>query len=161
MMRALTMLCLTALAQATAAPNPSIQQRFIGSWKLISYQFTSANGEVTYPRGRDAVGRITYDQTGRMSVQIMQPGRPNFAGIDPLKATPEEMVTAYRGYVAYYGTYTVDESRGVVIHKVEGSLYPNYVATEQVRRYTFSTNRLTLEAETQLGRAKLVWERLP
>jgi hypothetical protein len=161
MMRALTMLCLAVLAQATAATNPPIQQRFIGSWKLISYQFTSTTGAVTYPRGRDAVGRITYDASGRMSVQIMQPGRPNFAGIDPLKGTPEEMVTAYRGYTAYYGTYTVDESRGVVIHKVEGSLYTNYVGTDQVRHYAFSANRLTLEAETQLGRAKLVWERLP
>ena len=74
---------------------------------------------------------------------------------------PDEMIAAYQGYLAYYGTYTIDESRGVVVHKVEASLYPNYVGSDQVRRYTFSGARLTLEVETELGRGKLVWERLP
>ena len=160
-MRALIMSFLAALAPVALVAGPSIQQRFIGSWKLISYEFTSTTGEVSYPRGRDAVGRISYDAAGRMSVQIMQPGCPQLAGIDSRQGTPDEMIAAYRGYLAYYGTYTIDESRGVVVHRVEASLYPNYVGSDQVRHYTFSGARFTLEAETELGCGKLVWERLP
>jgi hypothetical protein len=152
---------LAVLVPVALAAGPSIRQRFIGSWKLISFEFTSTTGEVSYPRGRDAVGRISYDAAGRMSVQIMQPGCPQFAGSDLRQGTPDEMIAAYQGYLAYYGTYTIDESRGVVVHKVEASLYPNYVGSDQVRRYTFSGARLTLEVETELGRGKLVWERLP
>jgi hypothetical protein len=160
-MRALIMSLLTALVPVALAAGPSIQQRFIGTWKLISYEFTSTTGELSYPRGRDAVGRISYDAAGRMCVQIMQPGRPQFASDDLRQGTPDEMIAAYRGYLAYYGTYTIDETRGIVVHKVEASLFPNYVGTDQMRHYTFSGARLTLEAETELGHAKLVWERLP
>lgn len=160
-MRALIMSFLVVLVPVALAAGPSIQQRFIGSWKLISYEFTSKTGEVSYPRGRNAVGRISYDAAGRMFVQIMQPGCPQFAGSDVRQGTPDEMIAAYHGYLAYYGTYTIDESRGVVVHEVEASLFPNYVGSDQVRHYTFSGARLTLEVETELGRGKLVWERLP
>ena len=59
-MRTLTTLCFVVLAQATATAESPIQRQFIGSWKLISYELTSTKGEVTYPRGRDAIGRIIY-----------------------------------------------------------------------------------------------------
>ncbi len=132
-----------------------VEQKFVGSWKLISFVLTSSTGEVTHPLGQNAEGRITYDAAGRMSVQIMQPGRPN-------SANPQQIFGANSGYLAYYGSYVVEEARGVVVHRVEASLFPNYIGTNQVRRYSFSGNRLTLEAETpQLGRSKLIWERLP
>jgi hypothetical protein len=52
-------------------------------------------GEVTLPARAGGGRSDTYDASGRMSVQIMQPGGPNFPGIDPLDGTLEEMVTAY------------------------------------------------------------------
>jgi hypothetical protein len=149
---------LTSAAMTAASP---VAQKFVGSWKLISYQFTNAAGEVSFPFGREVTGRLTYEPAGRMSVQIMQAGRPRGDGTVWSRGTPEQIVPAYRGYTAYFGTYTVDEARVVVIHKVEGSLFPNYLGTEQQRRYTFSGNHLTLEGDMEHGRTRLVWERLP
>ena len=154
---------IAVLTSAVLTAASSAADKLVGSWKLISYElFTSPGAEVRYPLGRDVVGRITYDSVGRMSVHIMQSGRPRSDGIFSSQGTPEQMIAAYRGYMAYFGTYTVDEARGVLIHKVEGSLYPNNVGTNQQRRYSFSGDRLILEADTDLGgRTKLVWERLP
>jgi Lipocalin-like domain len=162
-MHRLCVMSVAVLTSGVLAAASSVADKLVGSWKLISYEvFTSATAEATFPLGRDAVGRITYDASGRMSVQGMQPGRPRSDGIRQGQGTPEQMLAAYRGYLAYFGTYRVDEARGVVIHKVEGSLYPNNVGSEQLRRYSFSGNRLILEAELALGgRTRLVWERLP
>ena len=155
-MRSFCPIWITILTGVVAlAAASQVSEKFAGSWKLISFELTSPTGEVSYPLGRDAAGRITYDAAGRMSVQITQPNRPK-------TGTPQQMFGPHGGYLAYYGAYVVDESRGVVIHKVEASLYPDYVGTNQERRYTFAGNRLTLEAETpQLGHSKLIWERLP
>ncbi|HKS57455.1 MAG TPA: lipocalin-like domain-containing protein [Steroidobacteraceae bacterium] len=39
---------------------------------------------------------------------------------DEEKVTPAEKVVLYDAYVAYFGTYSVDMKRGVVIHPVAG-----------------------------------------
>ena len=48
------------------------------------------------------------------------------------------------GFLAYFGTYTVDEKAGVVVHHVEGASFPNWIGTDQRREFTLSGRRLTL-----------------
>jgi hypothetical protein len=81
-----------------------------------------------------------------MSGQLMRPGR------EPRDTT--------NGYVAYFGTFVVDESAHTVIHHVEASLTPAWVGTDLKRTYRFSGNRLTLTAITG-SVLELVWEREP
>jgi hypothetical protein len=50
----------------------------------------------------------------------------------------------YDGYVAYFGTFTVDEKNHVVIHHVEASLHPGYTGTDQKRPFTLSGDNLML-----------------
>jgi hypothetical protein len=52
------------------------------------------------------------------------------------KGTDAEVRAAYEGYVAYFGTYRVDEANSVVTHVVEGSLNPGYTGTDQPRPFT-------------------------
>ena len=47
------------------------------------------------------------------------------------------MRAAYDGYVAYFGTYRVDEANSVVTHVVEGSLKPSYTGKDQPRPFKF------------------------
>src|SRR5439155_6346759 len=109
-------------------------------------------GEITYPMGQKPVGRLTYDARGRMSAQIMRPGR----------ATGDKPA-AYDGYVAYYGTYAVKEQEGAVIHHVEASLYPSWVGSDQRRLFRFSEGKLILRSINGSGgpgtENVLVWER--
>ncbi len=152
---ALLLLALPLLAQ-------DVSKRLVGTWRLVTYDRQLPNGEVYYPLGKDARGRLTYDAQGRMTAQLMQPDRPQFSRPQSRDGSEEQIVKAYRGYLAYYGTYTVQEKDGYILHKVEASLYPNWVGGNQKRFFRFEGERLVLEADAQaLGRSRLVWEKLP
>ncbi|MBV9262676.1 MAG: lipocalin-like domain-containing protein [Candidatus Eremiobacteraeota bacterium] len=76
-------------------------------------------------------------------------------------AKDKEKIAAWNGYFCYFGTYTVDEQEQTVTHHVAGSLFPNYVGTEQIRRCSIRGNRLSLTAEAPWGHVELVWEKRP
>src|SRR5262245_6529203 len=59
--------------------KPRVRDRFIGVWKLVSCERKLTDGKVGYPYGEKPVGRLTYDRAGRMSAQLMRPGRRSTA----------------------------------------------------------------------------------
>ncbi len=141
------------------------REKFVGSWKLLSSEYRSEDGEVIYPMGHEVQGRLTYDDKGRMIVMHMSANRPRFASDDYARATPDETVAAFRSCRAYYGTYDVDEKKGIVTHHVEGATIPNWKGRDNVRFYKLEGKHLTLTTTPQLidGKlraGKLVWERL-
>ncbi len=141
------------------------KEKFTGAWRLISAEFRTEEGEVTYLLGREAIGQIMYDGKRNMSAQLGKAGQPRFASNDWLKGTPEETKSAFEGYRCYFGTYEVDEENKTVTHHVQGSLFPNWIGTDNVRYYEFSGNCLTLRTVPMVTGGKkmvgtLVWERL-
>ena len=81
-----------------------------------------------------------------------------------MKGTPEEIKTAFEGYIAYYGTYEVDESKGQVTHHVQSALFPNWIGDIQTRNFEFEGKKLRLNTQPIKGsRADLtntlLWER--
>jgi len=123
---------------------------FAGVWRLVSYETREADGAASQPFGPDAVGMLIYTRDGSMSGQVMRRGR-------------EGREAGAEGYIAYCGSYRVDEEAGEVIHRVEASLYPGWVGSEQRREYAFAGTRLTLSAKLRRkGRqivSRLEWER--
>jgi hypothetical protein len=114
--------------------------------------------------GRDAAGVITYDEAGHMAAQIMQSDRPSFSSGDVDDATFEELSAALSGYTAYFGSYSVDEDAGVVTHHVTGSLFPNWIGTDQRREILLDGDQLTLSSQPILfkGRTRVfraTWKR--
>ena len=141
------------------------KEQFIGTWKLVSSEFRLSADKAVYPLGRDAVGMLTYDTSGHMSAQLMRLDRPAFASGDQVGGTPEEIKSAFEGFVAYFGTYEVNEQKGIVTHYVEGSSFPNWVGTDQIRFFEFSGDRLTLTTPPipvggQQLTGLLLWERV-
>lgn len=136
-----------------------------GSWKLVSFHCQDANGKTTYPFGKDARGRLIYETDGRMAVQLMNPDRPGFTSDDPLATSEAEVRAAFGGYTAYYGTYSVNPDERTIVHHIEAALLPNWVGTDQQRRFEFDEKYLTLKGPLLLGGVQgvvsLVWERLP
>lgn len=147
--------------QAASAPRT----RFIGVWKLISAERKLKDGRIDYPYGEKPVGRITYDKAGRMSAQLMRPGRRSTlaAGMSFVSgnASAEEIREAVAGFAAYFGRFDVDEASKTVTHHVEACLIPSYAGTDLKRTYRFFSNRLQLSADSPLGVLDLVWEREP
>ena len=73
-------------------------------------------------------------------------------------ASAEEIREAVNGFIAYFGTFDVDESAKTVIHHVEACLVPGWVGTDLKRNYRFTANRLVLTAATT-SVLELTWER--
>jgi len=106
-----------------------------------------------------------YQPAGHMCVALMRPDRPKFVSDNLREATPEEVETAFEGYISYCGSYEVNERERFVIHSLQLSSFPNLVGTEQKRFFEFAGDQLILETPpiTVLGEAqvhRLIWQRL-
>ena len=134
-------------------------QRLIGTWTLVSYEAIEPDGSRSLPFGQ-AIGRLSYDAHGHMSGQVM---RPNRAPVELGVGAAQQVRAAYIGYIAYFGTYEVDETAGTVVHHVVGALNPSWVGGDQVRRMRFDGERLVLEAGVAKNgetiRHVLTWQR--
>jgi hypothetical protein len=124
----------------------SVSQQLVGAWEVVSLD-SRPNGDSAWKPdyGPHPSGYIQYDADGRMSVQFCNdPPTKKFASGDDLQPSGEEAKTAYLNYVAYFGTYTVDETKHVVTHHVKGSLLPSYNASEQLRPFRIEGDVLTI-----------------
>ncbi len=138
-----TALLFCALAGAVGASDAPAG--LVGTWKLVAYEDTSAQGAKQYPFGESPVGLAIYDATGHMSMQVMKRPHPTIAGGDESKATPAEKAALFDAYMGYFGTYTVDMAKGVVTHHVEGDLYDLFVGKHEERPFELSGDRLVLK----------------
>lgn len=110
-------------------------------------------------------GLLAYTGVGTM-IGIMGPGdRPRFATDDVTGGSPDEQAQAFATFIAYGGRYEVEGD--TVTHHVETSLFPNWIGTQQRRRFalspdgqvlTLTSPPLVLGGATRIQR--LTWERV-
>ena len=118
----------------------STQKRFHGAWRLVSPV---------------AEGFLYYDSSAQMSVQSAPRRERPCAGEKP---TPAEALDALDGYVAYFGTYTIDEAARTVTHHQLATVQPG-PPTGLVRAYEFvSDDKLILRPVGRPG--EIVWQRI-
>jgi len=149
---------LAVLCSGVARPSAStLSARLVGTWRVIQHQERkSPQEDWKDDYGPHPAGYLMYDAAGRMAVQIARVPRPPFTAKDG-EPTPAAARAAIDGYVAYFGTFRVDERTGVVTHHVESSLWPDYVGTDQHRPAVLQGDRLTLsDGKTW----RVVWERV-
>jgi hypothetical protein len=143
----------------------SIAERLVGTWSIVEYVATADDGSVVHPMGPHLSGLIIYGADGVMGVQIMQVDRPRWGRASTGAARSEERVTAADGYLAYSGTYEVDEEARVVVHQLQVALVPNWVGTAQRRAVMLDGDRLELTAPATfisdaVRTARLTWRRV-
>jgi hypothetical protein len=131
--------------------------QFTGAWRLVSVEDRQADGSLSYPYGEKPAGLLLYDETGRMSVQIMRRDRLSLSSEDWAGIPAEEIKTAVEGFTAFFGTYQINEAETVIIHRVEGHLLPNSVGKELKRGYEFSGKQLILKPSAS---RRVIWERV-
>jgi len=136
----------------------------LGTWRLVEWQVRLEDGSVERPFGRDAVGYVVYTADGHMITTISR-ARRTLIGGDLPTAPGKARAEAIDSFMAYSGTFRTDAAD--VIHRVEMSLHPDWVDTEQRRHVelaadgrsmTLSTGPLT--AGGRSGRHVLAWERV-
>ncbi len=148
---------ITLAAVGTSRPiraQSPAAQRFIGTWRLVSIE---VNGQPDPARGAHPIGLIYYDATNHMAAQIA-PDRPRPTWSADTQPSPEQAKEALTGYVAYFGTYTVDEGAHTVTHHRQAAINLNVV--DFVRRFEFDTDGRLILTPLENPRTRLVWERL-
>ncbi len=119
----------------------------LGGWRLVSYEVRAIDATVIdYPFGEDADGFLVYTDDGYMSAQLMRRHRALYDHPWGVGGMTEHSAAAARGYLAYSGSFDVDEDRGTVRHHVSVSLYPNWVGGDQVRYADLADGHLVLVA---------------
>src|SRR5215212_3597724 len=111
---------------------------FVGAWRLVSVEDREPDGGSINPYGERPAGLLFYDETGRMSVQIMRRNRRLLSSNDWGEVPAEEVKSAVEGFTAFFGTYEINEAESYIIHRVEGHVLPNSVGKELRRGYEFS-----------------------
>jgi hypothetical protein len=101
-----------------SALSPSGVGQVVGTWQLVQIETRRRdNGElIDSLSGNRVAGLLMYDSGGYMSVQLKREWNPNIP------------------YLAYFGTFSVDEKAGTVTHHVKMSTN-SYKGTDQVRAY--------------------------
>ena len=106
------------------------REDFPGAWRLVSMIARSSLGEVRYPYGTEPTGLIMWDAHGWWSVQIAPGG-------DQIGNPPGS-------YVAYFGTWEIDEPAGELVLHTKQSLTERLRGTDQRRSFRFEGKRVLL-----------------
>jgi hypothetical protein len=152
-------------SEAAAQPSSaSAKQQFVGTWSLVSIHYVEKDGRKIEPFGPGAKGMLFFDAAGRFATQVMAVNRSPFASNNRMIGTPDENRSVSQKVVAYFGTYTVDESNHVVTLHIEQSSFPNWNGTDQQRKFAFTTDELRYTAASSTANpaesAELVWKRV-
>lgn len=115
--------------------DPSKHSKGIaGTWRLVEFaDFDSTANVWVYPFGKNPKGYFTYTPSGVISI--------NISNENPLKISEEEgkkhSVNLYdyirKNSLGYFGSYTLETEKGIVIHHVKGGTIPWYTDTDQPR----------------------------
>jgi hypothetical protein len=132
--------------------SKSAAQRLIGSWRYIG---SNIDGKPHPGRGSKPNGIIMYDAHGHMACHVAPDRFIAKAGKEP---TGDEAKAALADHIAYFGTYSVDETARTVTHHREGSVQPGDKG-DVVRGYEFIGDRLILRPVGPVAH-EVIWERI-
>ena len=150
----------TMAASALNASDQELLESLVGSWSLVSFEHVLPSGELSKPFGDSPSGLILYQADGHMSAQVSAGNPAKFTSDDPSQASAEEATAAWRTYFGYWGTFKIDKEKRVVVHRVAGASFSNWIGTEQVRDFRFDeANRLILETQLASGHFTLIWQK--
>ena len=145
-----------------AQSREDIAKRFAGMWRLVSTSQRLADGTT---RQGSNVAYVMFDtDAGHMCFVSMNRNRPRWKS--ETAPTPEEELSAARGFGAYCGTVEIYPKEGFIVRHYEINKNPNAVGRATKRWYTFQgTNRMSLRIDTRELKAPVVestltWERV-
>jgi Lipocalin-like domain len=125
---ALAFLCLGFSIPATAQ---SLQQKIVGTWTLESGSENYTDGKRNMPW---ATGNLMIDSTGHASLFLVGRDQPN---------TSPSVRTPVGPFVAYYGTYAVNEAEMVLTWKVDHASSPLFNGGVRTQKVSFNGDVMT------------------
>jgi len=155
---------LVAQLASAVGQQKTIKEQIVGTWTFVSALDVHSDGKKTDRWGPGAKGVFMFDPHGRFTQFITRADLPKFAAGTADKGTAEETKAVLSGFVASFGTYTVNEADKTIITHVEGSVFPNLIGRDQKRviatltadelKYTNPTTSMGTVAEATWKRVK-------
>jgi hypothetical protein len=112
--------------------------------------------------GENPKGLFIFTENGYFSWQVFRSDRPHFLSNNRVNATAEELETTNQGTLAYFGTYSVDETSKVVTFRTEASTFPNSegeVLKRIITKLTADEMTYTNPSTTSGDRVEATWRR--
>jgi len=153
-----------ALVSTALGQQKTLKDQIVGTWTFVSALDVHPDGKKNDRWGPNAKGVFMFDPHGHFAQFITRADLPKFAAGTADKGTAEEAKAVLSGFVANFGTYTVDEADKTIITHVEGSVFPNLIGRDQKRsisaltadelKYTNPTTSTGMSAESTWRRVK-------
>lgn len=155
-------LALGLLTVSAAGEQPSLKQQLIGTWTLVSWEQTNADGVRVQQFGSGPKGVAVFDG-GRYVITVMRSDRAKYA-IDDFgqiaRASADEHKATALGTITYFGTYSVNEADRTLVVHVDASSFPNWNGTDLKRSVAIAGDQLTLTVRPPRGgTVDVVWTR--
>jgi len=129
----------------------------VGTWRLVEYwNRDSEERPKQYPYGEPPFGLLVYDAAGNMIVAFAKNPQPPRIPKSELGSLPaDELRAMLSNFRAYFGTYTVDATNGMVVHHVTADSRREHVGTDQPRPFRIAGDELIIgDGRTWLRRFK-------
>lgn len=130
----------------------SIQDRFVGAWRLAWLEEEGADGKI---HRADCTGLLVYTRDGHMSVQVMYRNPQADAQIANSGAP---LQYAQGGYEASFGTYEIDEHTHTFTYHVDGALVRTLIGKDLPRAFEFSGKQLVVKSAHPEEHWRVAWE---
>jgi hypothetical protein len=111
-----------------ADAKAKVARHLEGSWRLLSFALRSPDGALSYPYGKDAVGKLTYTRDGNQWATVARRGVS--------KNLPDALW--------YTGSFDINLKRREIVHHVQYSSISAWEGTDLVRGFKLRDGRLTL-----------------
>lgn len=117
--------------------------KLVGTWKLIEFaDLDSITSQWKYRYGRLPRGYYTYTKNNIVNLNISSES-PLTISEDSAKHFDINLSNLIDNYsLGYFGTYTIDFEKSIVIHHVKGGSIPWYIDTDQPRPFTLKNDTL-------------------
>jgi hypothetical protein len=143
------------------AQQKSLGERLVGTWTYVSSTAKLPDGSPQW--GANPRSLLIFTDNGHFSWQVFRSDRPQVGSNDRRNARPDENKAIMQGSLAYFGTYSVNETDKTLISRIAGSTFPNSEGEEQKRMITLLTADELRYAnpQTTLGASvEAVWRRV-
>ena len=144
----------------TSAAFAQTAKDLVGTWAAVSNVNIGQDGNRVDVFGPHGKGIAIFESNGRFAIININPDTPKFESNRRSHGTAEENKAAVLGGIALFGTYWV--SSKTIFFTVEGSTYPNWTGTEQVRTViSFTGDELKWSLTASIGgTTEIGWKRI-
>lgn len=121
------------------------ESKLVGTWRLIEFtDFDSATLAWTYPYGKNPKGYFTYTKNHIVNLNICSE-TPSKISRDSARNYNVNLANWLEyNSLGYFGTYSVDFDKSILVHHVMGGSMTWYIDTDQVRPFILRGDTLII-----------------